>query len=187
MRSANTRGMSAERRFENPATRESCLFRTITGIGGHDVLEMEYTIGVGGARVPEHAHPHATQRIRVLKGLLGLKVRGEVRLLTEGMEAVLPPNTNHSQWNAGDVPVVTVEQMDPPMEFEAFFESYCGLGANGRLRPDGNPFSFLQTVAWLFEFRETTSIAPPARYGMLALFGALYPVARLLGYRGRGS
>ena len=71
------------------------------------------------------------------------------------------------------------------MEFAAFLASYCRRGEQDRLKNDGNPKAFLQAVAWLFEFRETTSIAPPARYAMLLLFGLLYPVSRLLGYKGR--
>jgi hypothetical protein len=101
------------------------------------------------------------------------------------MEVVIPPSTNHAQWNAGEEPVVTLEHLDPPAEFEQFFASYCRLGAQGRLGPDGKPTSLLQAVAWLFEFRSTSSIAPPARYVMLAVFALLYPLARLLGYKGR--
>ncbi|MFM9881969.1 MAG: hypothetical protein ACKVQT_02995 [Burkholderiales bacterium] len=45
----------------------------------------------------------------------------------------------------------------------------------------------MQAVAWLFKFRDTTSIALPVRYGMLVLFGLLYPIALLFGYNGRLS
>lgn len=173
------------RRYENPTTRESIVFRSVTGEAGQVVLEMKYTIGVGGAKVPEHAHPHSTQRIRVLQGRLGFSLRGEKRVLTDGMEVDVPPNTNHAQWNAGTEPVVTLEQLDPPAEFEEFFASYCRLGQEGRLNQDGKPKKALQAVAWLYEFRETSSIAPPARYFMLAILSVLYPVSKLFGYKGR--
>lgn len=177
--------MLNERRYENPTTRESIVFRTVTGQRGQPVLEMEYTIGAGGARVPEHAHPHSTQHIRVLRGSLGFSLRGEQMVLTEGMEIDVPRNTNHAQWNAGTEPVVTLEHLDPPVEFEEFFASYCRLGQEGHLNQDGKPKKPLQAVAWLYEFRETSSIATPARYVMLAVLSLLYPVARLFGYKGR--
>lgn len=177
--------MLNSRRFENPITKEIIVFRTVSGESGQPLLEMEYTIGVGGARVPEHAHPRSSQCIRVLSGRLGFSMGGEERVLTSGTEVKVPRNTNHAQWNAGDEPVVTLEHLDPPVEFEQFFASYCRMAEQGRLSVDGKPKPFLQAVAWLFEFRETSSIAPPARYGMLAVFGFLYPIARLFGYRGR--
>jgi quercetin dioxygenase-like cupin family protein len=177
--------MLSPRRYENPITCESIVFRSVTGPGGQSVLEMEYTIGVGGAEVPEHAHPRSTQRIRVLQGRLGFSLRGEESVLTAGMEINVPPNTNHAQWNAGTEPVVTLEHLDPPMEFEEFFASYCRLGQEGRLNQDGKPKNPLQAVAWLYEFRETSSIATPGRYAMLAILSALYPVSKLLGYKGR--
>ena len=177
--------MTDPRRFENPTTKEVILFRNVTGENGQPVLQMEYTIGVGGARVPEHAHPRSSQRIKVLKGKLGITVNKEEKVLTEGMEVTIAPNTNHAQWNAGDEPVFTLEHLDPPTDFEHFFVSYCRMGEQGMLQPDGKPKAFLQAVAWLFEFRETSSIAPPARYVMLAMFGLLYPLSRLLGYKGR--
>jgi len=46
--------MEISRRFENPTTKEICVFRTVSDEKGQPVLEMEYTIGVGGARPPEH-------------------------------------------------------------------------------------------------------------------------------------
>ena len=48
-----------------------------------------------GAMVPEHQHIHEQVAI-VTKGELELTVDGESRIMTPGMVALIPSNTNHA-------------------------------------------------------------------------------------------
>jgi hypothetical protein len=81
-----------------------------------------------------------------------------------------------------------VSEISPPLAFETFFETYCGLGRDGKLTSQGIPKNPLQLAVLLDDMRGTfySTRAPVAvQEAFLALFGVLASVGRLLGYKAR--
>jgi quercetin dioxygenase-like cupin family protein len=173
------------RTFSNPVTGERATFTDRTNGQGHALVQAEYSVQPGGG-TPAHVHPGQEQRIEVVKGELHFRIGRAVSVLGPGQACTIPPGVPHAQWNGGREVVETVEQLAPPLRFEAFFANLCGLARDGKTDRRGRP-SLLQSAVLFREFRDTVRLAPPTSTLMYPLFAVLAPVARALGYRARNA
>ena len=77
-------------RLENPVTGEVLVFhRTARDTGGEAVL-VETIVRPHGFVAAAHVHPHQTERLEVLEGLLGLRV-GDKELVARPGDVDLAP------------------------------------------------------------------------------------------------
>jgi len=171
------------RTIENPVTGERFSFETVPGRAGPIALRVEYTMKPGG-QVPLHRHPLQEQRIQVLSGELRCQVGHRELTLRTGDECSIPAGVVHRQWNASAECVDTVEELEPPLRFEAFQETLCGLAREGRTKRVGIP-NLLQAAVLFSELRDTVRIAGRGSRLTYALFRVLAPLGRLCGYRAR--
>lgn len=168
--------------IENPVTGERGFVR-VTPRTDDAPLVADLYARPGAAVVGEHVHPHATESFTVVRGVLDVRLDGVVRRVGPGTRVVVPPNTPHDWWNAGDDTAWVIVEADPGRRFEAMIRNLFGLARDGRTDPKGRP-GLLQAALFAREFDDTIRFTSPPRAVQRALFAALAPLARLRGLRG---
>jgi quercetin dioxygenase-like cupin family protein len=168
--------------IENPVTRERAVVRigTVETDGAFGVIDLY--VRPGGAVVGEHWHPAMDERFTVLRGRVDFRLAGEERASEPGTEIHVPAGVRHDWWNGGDEEALVRLEVRPAARFEAMMLNLFGLAQDGRTNARGLP-NLLQLALLVREFRDVIRFTRPPQVVQLVLFGALTPVARLLGYR----
>ena len=168
--------------IENPVTGERGILRQAPSASEPGLVADLYA-RPGAAVVGEHVHPRSTEAFTVVRGTLGIRLGGSESVATAGTRIVVPPNTPHDWWNAGDDTAWVIVEVDPGKRFEAMIRNMFGLAADGRTDATGRP-SLLQAALLAREFDDTIRFTSPPRAVQRPLFAALAPLARLRGLRG---
>ena len=168
--------------LENRASGQRIVFRRTAAETGGDLLEVEavYTKPTP-SRPPVHYHPYQRERFEVLSGRLEVMVDGKERTLGEGEVLTVPPGTPHAMWSEETGTRVNW-QTRPAMKTGSFFETLWSLAGDGETDESGAP-NLLQMAVIAREFADEFRLARPPWPVQRALFAALAPAGRLLGYR----
>ena len=168
--------------WENPITKEraTILERPWDNPAGRATAEL--TALVGARVVGEHRHPALVERFTVLEGELTVKRDGQTSILHQGQTAVIDAGVWHDWWNAGDRDARVRVEVTPGERFVHMIETFFGLARLGHTDGKGMPH-LLQLALTAREFRDVVVFRSPPLVVQRALFGALGPVARWLGYR----
>ena len=168
----------AGKAIESPDTRLIFL-KTAADTDG-ELLRFEQLVQKGHAPVPAHLHPRQEERFVVLSGRMGVSSGGRERVLEAGEEAVVPPGTPHTFWNAGDGELRHTVELRPALRSEGFFETVFGLRRDGKLVA-GRPPNPLMMAPVIVEYENWLAGLPvPAQK---ALFKPLALLGGLFGYR----
>jgi mannose-6-phosphate isomerase-like protein (cupin superfamily) len=168
--------------IENTVTGE----RAIVLVGSADSNDGKIVcfMGVrpGGRVVGEHVHPSLTERFRVVRGRLGVRMDGVESELGPGDEVTVRPGVVHDWWNAGDDEAQVVVEIDPGRRFEIMISTLFGLANDGLTNHKGMPH-LLQAAVIADEFGDVVQFVRPPLFLQRALFALLAPIGRALGYR----
>lgn len=168
--------------IENPVTGERGIVRRSPETNSGTLMADLYA-RPDAAVVGEHVHPHSTETFTVVRGALGLRIDGTESEAGPGTRVVVPPNTPHDWWNAGDETAWVVVEVAPGARFEMMIRNLFGLAADGRTDSTGRP-SLLQASLLAREFDDTLRFTSPPRAVQKPLFALLAPFARLRGLQG---
>ena len=168
--------------LENRASGQRIVFRRTAAETGGDLLEVEavYTKPTP-SRPPVHYHPYQRERFEVLSGRLEVMVDGKERTLGEGEVLTVPPGTPHAMWSE-EAGTRVNWQTRPAMKTGSFFETLWSLAGDGETDERGAP-NLLRMAVIAREFADEFRLARPPWTVQRALFAALAPAGRLLGYR----
>lgn len=170
----------------NPVTRERLVWRATAASTRGSYCEFDLHLGEGAVLAMPHLHPHQREDFRVESGSVRLRIGKAEQTLTAGHERSVAAGVPHAWGNASAGETHVVVRLTPALQVEDFFETFCGLGRDGKLSARGMPRNPLQLAVWAFAFRR--EIGPPsavARAVALPLVAALAAVGRLTGYRSR--
>ena len=173
----------AQKRISNPVTGQDILFLQTAADTGGALLEMESTYHARSVEPVTHYHPEQEEDFTVVQGEIHVRLHGEVRVLRSGDQLHIPRNTIHSMWNASDGVSVVNWQVRPALRTEHLLETGMGLAEDGRVNAKGMP-TLLQIAVMMFTFSREYRLAKPPYLIQVLIFGLLYPIARLAGYRG---
>jgi quercetin dioxygenase-like cupin family protein len=95
----------------------------------------------------------------------------------------VPRGVAHDWWNAGGEEAQVLFEISPAARFEAMILNAFGFARDGKTDAKGKP-RLLQAALFAREFDDVIRFTKPPRPVQRLLFGALAPVARLLGYKG---
>ena len=166
----------------NPATRERFVWRHTAASTNGEFAEFDLFLGQGATLAAAHAHPHQREDFRIESGAIVLRIGGEgEQRLEAGAERSIPPGTAHVWGQTGSEDAHVVIRLTPALRSEDFFETFCGLAADGRANKKGLPRNPLQFAVLAHEFRR--EFALPTRAAR-AVGG---PVLALLAWLGRRS
>jgi len=166
-------------------TGERFLFRETARDTGGELLRVEATVEPRGFAAAEHVHPKQEERFEVLSGRLRYRVEGVEREAGAGEELVIPKGVSHVWENGGDEDLRMFIEFRPALRSEEFFESYFGLGQDGKTDPKTGLPGLLWMAVLLQEFRNEIHLTRPPLPVQRVVFGALALVGRLLGYPAR--
>lgn len=171
----------AGKEIESPTTR--LVFKQTTSDTGGELLQFEQFVRGKNPEVPEHVHPRQEERFVVLSGRMGVRAKGKEQVLGPGEEAVVPPGTPHTFWNAGGEELHHLVELRPALKSEVFFETVFGLQRDGKFPAEGEkrPPNVFQGALIVSEY-ENYLAGMPTLFQKL-FFPPLASLGRLLGYK----
>lgn len=166
--------------IENPITGERIRFLKTAHDTNGKLLQLELFVGPRGFVAAEHVHPRQEERFQVLSGTLRFRRKGQEQDVSAGGEIVIPMNTPHAWWNAGDEEARVLVEFSPARNTQRFFETFFGLARDGKTNKKGLPHPLHIPIL----AREYDMYLPrPPIPVQKALFALLAPIGRLLGYK----
>ena len=163
--------------IENPVSGERFRFLSDTGNGP---LRLEMTVSAGAVSPPRHIHLRQQERFEVLDGEVTVLAGRDQVLLRAGGSCEIPPGRGHTWRNSGGRPARLLVEFWPGGAMRSFFETFCGLAAEGTCDRRGQP-PLLQVAASL-PLWQMYLAGPPVPVQRLAM-AVLRPLARARGYR----
>lgn len=146
-----------------------------------ELLRLENRLDPG-VRRPLHSHPKQEERFVVHSGTLGLAINDRELLLEAGEEEIVPADTPHTFWNAGDGEVHMTTEHRPALRFEEFIRAMVALDAEGGLNDEGMPANPLVGAALITEFQDEMQPEDVPQPVQRVLFPVLAKVGSLLGH-----
>ena len=162
--------------LENPVSKERFIIRNRRP----DALVLEVRVPPDMIPPPLHLHRSQQEAFEVRHGQVTVRAGRERHALGPGDRFAITPATAHTWWNSGDDEAVLLAEFRPPGQVQSFFETFCGMAAEGRCNAKGTP-PFLQ-IAASARYWDMYLAGPPVSV-QRALFAVLSPLARIRGYR----
>jgi len=159
----------------NPITGEKLLVLEST----EEVFRMGFTIDPHSEIAGEHIHPFQQQTVVVTAGELHCRIDGINHVLRTGDSATVPAGARHFQSNPTSVEARAIEEYRPAGRIHNLFRVLFTLAQEGKTNRKGVPNPLIG-AALMAEFKDTVRVSSPY---LRLLFGALAPLACLLGYR----
>jgi quercetin dioxygenase-like cupin family protein len=169
--------------IEDPTTGQRVVFlRTAEQTGGA-LLECDLFVQPGGF-VPLHAHPRQEERFEARRGSLRFRLGRARMTVAAGETVVVPPRTAHWFRNESDEEAHFRVQVRPAWRTENVL-LLIGLARDGliRMRRDGYPTPLLQAAVLGTQPLDEVCLPWLPLAVQKALFVALAPLGRALGYR----
>jgi mannose-6-phosphate isomerase-like protein (cupin superfamily) len=166
----------------NQLSKERITFLQTGAETGGELFAFEVWVPTDMISPPAHRHVAEEERLEVLEGEMTLQTEGRQRVLLPGESCVLKPGVAHTWWNSGSGPLRFRGEFQPAGNAQSFFETYCGLAAEGRSDEKGQP-PLLQVAASLPFWG--IYLAEPPILAQRLLMALLRPLAWLRGYRSR--
>jgi mannose-6-phosphate isomerase-like protein (cupin superfamily) len=170
------------RQIENPLSKERIEFLKTGAETGGELFAFEVRVPTDMVLPPSHLHLAEEERFEVLEGEMAVQTDGRQHVLRPGESHVVKPGVAHTWQNTGPGNLRFRAEFRPAGNVQSFFETYCGLAAEGRSDEKGQP-PLLQVVASLPLWG--MYLAGPPILAQRLLMAVLSPVARLRGYRPR--
>jgi len=170
------------RQIENRFSKERITFLQTGAETDGELFAFEVRVPTDMVPPPPHLHLAEEERLEVLEGEMTVQSDGRRHVLRPGERHVLKPGTAHTWHNSGRGPLRFRGEFRPAGNTQSFFETYCGLAAEGRSDEKGQP-PLLQVAASLPLWG--MYLAGPPIPAQRLLMAALRPLARLGGYRPR--
>lgn len=168
---------------ENPVTGERFLFHSRPDDPATEPLELDLWATPDMSPLAEHVHPRQDETFTVNVGTIEVSRKGVDSIYGEGEEVTIKAGTPHTWTNTGDERLHLTVRFRPGLATEAFLRDLATLAQRGEVKTDGAP-SLLQVAALYDAYGyDLLHLASPPLPIQKALFGALSPVARGLGYR----
>jgi quercetin dioxygenase-like cupin family protein len=166
----------------HPVTGERIIWRKVSADTQGTLLEGDLFAKPGAFVAAPHVHPNQEERFELLSGSLTLRLDGQERMLRPGDVAVIPRGRPHQWWNSGDEEAHVLGQFRPALRTEIFFETFFGLGQDGKTNRKGLP-NPLQLAVLMREYEDEMRLARPSPRMQKMIATPLAAVGRRMGYR----
>lgn len=169
--------------FINPVTGERAVVRVSAEESGGALLMADLYLRPGAAVVGEHVHPTVEEKFTVVRGRVSYKLNGQSGVAGAGDTILLPAGVAHDWWNSGAEEAMVRFEIKPGARFQEMIMNIFGLAQDGKTDRRGLP-NLLQLAVFAREFSDVVVFTKPSPAVQRLIFGALAPLAWLLGYRG---
>jgi quercetin dioxygenase-like cupin family protein len=159
-------------------------FLETSGETNGDLLRVEVVLPPGFS-MAEHVHPNQEERHEVLSGTLRARVGGQERDYEAGERVVGPPGVPHAWRNPSDREELRmVSEHRPASHTEHMLETGFAIARDFEADKKGALKHLLRAAVLLDEIKEDFHFTGVSMRALMAVFVALAPVGRLLGYGG---
>jgi mannose-6-phosphate isomerase-like protein (cupin superfamily) len=169
--------------IENPVTGERITWVETAESTAGELLAFDLYIAPGAAVATEHFHARQEERFLVSVGTISLEATGERRKIGPGEGATVPTGAPHRWWNESQEEAVVRVELRPALDTETFFETFFGLGRDGKTNSKGIPGLLQIAVAFRDLGNSCPSLTKPPPALQRAVFATLAPLGRLRGRR----
>lgn len=176
--------------YYNPRCREKIVIRTPSENTGGERAIWDLYVEPGGFAAGMHKHPFSYERFTLVRGKLRVRIAGRDVILDKiGQTVLVQPGTAHRWFSAtGDeVTFVVLEVRNRAVRLEQLIlRQLFGLAQDGKTNAEGRP-NLLQSAVTMLEFSDALRFTRPPWVMQRMLYGAVAPLARLLGYQACNS
>jgi mannose-6-phosphate isomerase-like protein (cupin superfamily) len=167
----------------NPVTGERITWIETAQTTAGELLAFDLYIAPGAAVAVEHRHVRQEERFRVNSGTIALEAKGERQEVGEGMEVAVAAGVPHRWWNEGTEEAIVRVELRPALDTETFFETFFGLGRDGKTNSKGIPGILQIAVAFRELGDSCPSLTKPPAIVQRGVFATLAPLGRISGRR----
>jgi quercetin dioxygenase-like cupin family protein len=173
--------------YYNPPCRQKIVVRTPAAEtqGHRSVLDLY--VDPGGFAADYHVHPYSEEKFTLVRGRLRLSIAGRDTILDRpGQVLAVPPGQVHRFFSASDTDetFAIVQFTNRAERFEnLLLRQLFGLAEDGKLDELGLP-NALQEAVMMLEFSDVLRFSSRPWPVQRVIYGALAPIARMLGYQG---
>jgi quercetin dioxygenase-like cupin family protein len=167
----------------NPVQGDWIVFRETARDTSGELLSAELVVSPQAAGPPAHVHPLQEERFGVLSGTIRARLENHERSLSEGERTTVAPGTPHTWWNDSEEDARVSLELRPALNSEIGFETIYGLARDGKTDENGVPNLLQLAVIFSGVNKGELYLARPPIPAQKALFAALAPVGRFLGYK----
>ena len=167
----------------NPIQGDWIVFGETAQDTSGELLSAELVVSPQAAGPPAHVHPLQEERFGVLSGTIRARLGDRERSLPEGERMTVAPGTPHTWWNDGAETARVSVELRPALNSEVAFETIYGLARDGKTDENGVPNLLQLAVMFRGVNKGELYLARSPIPAQKALFAALAPVGRLLGYK----
>jgi len=173
--------------YYNPPCRQKIVVRVPAAETNGERSILDLYVGPGGFAADYHIHPFSEERFTLVRGRLRVYIDGQNVILDEvGQTVAVQPGAKHRFFNAAEheETFAVVEFRNRADRFENLLLCQLfGLAEDGKTDAHGIP-NLLQGAVTMLEFSDVLRFARRPWPVQRALYTALAPIARLLGYQG---
>ncbi|MGH3144284.1 MAG: cupin domain-containing protein [Rubrobacter sp.] len=170
------------RQIENLLSKERITFLQTGAETEGELFAFEVRVPPDMVSPPAHLHSAEEEHLEVLEGEMTVQTDGQRHVLRPTESYVVKPGVAHTWQNSGPGPLRFRAEFRPAGNMQSFFETYCGLAAEGRSDESGQP-PLPQVAASLALWG--MYLAGPPILAQRLLMAMLRPLAWLRGYRPR--
>jgi len=168
--------------IEHPSFGARMTFLETSAQTNGDLLRVEVVLPPGFS-MAEHVHPHQEERHQVLSGTLRARVGGQERDYKAGERVVGPPGVPHAWRNPSDREELRiVSEHRPASHTEHMLRTGLAIARDFEADKKGVLKHVVRAAVLLDEIKEDFSFTGAPLRTLMAMFVALAPVGRLLGY-----
>src|ERR671910_2458004 len=168
--------------IEHPSFGAQVTFLETSEQTNGDLLRVEVVLPPGFS-MPEHVHPGQEERHEILSGTLRARVGGQERDWKAGERAIGPPGVPHAWRNPSDREELRiVSEHRPVSHMEHMLEAGSAIARDFEADKKGAPKHLLRAAVLLDEIKEDFYFTGAPLRVLMAVFVALAPLGRLLGY-----
>jgi quercetin dioxygenase-like cupin family protein len=168
--------------IERPSFGARLTFLETSGETNGDLLRVEVVLPPGFS-MAEHVHPNQEERHEVLSGTLRARVGGQERDYEAGERVVGPPGVPHAWRNPSDREELRIASEHRPVSHtEHMLETGFAIARDFEADKKGVLKHLLRAAVLLDEIKEDFYFTEAPMRALMAVFLALAPVGRLLGY-----
>lgn len=168
--------------IEHPSFGARMTFLETSGESNGELLRVEVVLPPDFS-MAEHVHPHQEERHEVLSGTLRARVGGQERDYKAGERVVGPPGVPHAWRNPSTQEELRiVSEHRPVSHMEHMLETGLAIARDFEANRKGALKYLLRAAVLLDEIKEDFYFTGAPMRALMAVFVALAPIGRSLGY-----
>jgi mannose-6-phosphate isomerase-like protein (cupin superfamily) len=178
---------STKKKLDNPLTGESIIYRQTAVETNGRLLQFDYFMkpkSKGMSTIP-HTQPKLEQRMRVISGTMSYSMGKDKKkkLLTSGQSVVIPPGVVHSLWNDGAEELHVLDEYEPALNMQKFFETLYGLARDDKVNKKTYLPGFLQTAVIASFYKDEVGVGSSFQKFLVGISRLFVPLAKRRGYK----